>query len=466
MKKSNKKTPFHFYLSGSNKMQFLWLVSGVSILLLLFTVWGVNSYLETKKSVYTIVNSEVNHINTNFSDLFLHRFLGTYIGSLNARSLSSVSIKIKKGPQEIVSIGSKSLFSVSDRQEIVREISGEVYEVQYNYGFSGFLLLAALVSIFFVLALKWFINYVSKENELQVKLIDLQLNTLLESLNRFEEVGNTNLFTEYNVDEFNKIAELSNKWRVKLLEYRADMIEMGRVKAYAELARQVAHDIRSPVSALNILTSKGEFSTEGGRALLKGTIQRINEIAEVLLKKSKLDSFDTDQGENVLTAEISNADKTKSERLHDIIKLVIEEKKVQYSMFADIHFNTSLGISNYKFESTLAIELKRVISNLIDNAVEALPGFSGQILIRIESDELFTKILVSDNGVGILPEVLEKLGNKGFSYRKEHKSSGNGLGLYHAKKTMEQVKGFLEIKSQVGQGTVVSLIIPKGSVKN
>ena len=105
-------------------------------------------------------------------------------------------------------------------------------------------------------------------------------------------------------------------------------------------------------------------------------------------------------------------------------------------------------------------ELKRVCSNLLNNSIEAL-GESGNITVDIHScnkDEI--EIQVKDDGVGICSQILNRLGKRGETHGKP---AGNGLGLFHARTSVESWRGSLKIDSQVGKGTTVKIRLPKSA---
>ena len=96
---------------------------------------------------------------------------------------------------------------------------------------------------------------------------------------------------------------------------------------------------------------------------------------------------------------------------------------------------------------------------MINNSIEAIPD-KGKVLISIDSisDEFFN-VTVEDNGKGIPSDVLSKLGEKGFSFGKQ--TSGAGLGVYHAKKTIEAFGGSFNVSSLIGKGTLITLSLPR-----
>jgi signal transduction histidine kinase len=120
------------------------------------------------------------------------------------------------------------------------------------------------------------------------------------------------------------------------------------------------------------------------------------------------------------------------------------------------------------------IEFKRVLSNLINNAAEAMCDQRKITLTVIEKSEKI-EIQCADNGKGIPPEILKKLGQLGKTHGKE---GGSGLGLYHAQNSVKKWGGQLKVESELNQGTSViigllkalpphwfvpELIVPEGS---
>ena len=105
------------------------------------------------------------------------------------------------------------------------------------------------------------------------------------------------------------------------------------------------------------------------------------------------------------------------------------------------------------------IDFIRIVSNLIDNSVQAfnLSKDSQQIQIELCRSEDRVLVSVIDNGDGFAAELREKLGTRGASYGK---TAGNGLGLYHARSTLESWKGLLRIHSNPGAGSQVILDLP------
>jgi hypothetical protein len=112
-----------------------------------------------------------------------------------------------------------------------------------------------------------------------------------------------------------------------------------------------------------------------------------------------------------------------------------------------------------------AANLEATFANVIDNAVEAIDT-DGKVRVKLRSENGFHKITVSDNGCGIPEHILPQLMKERATFGK---NDGNGLGLFHAKTTVEGLGGNIQITSTVGQKTEVTIALPvqnSGSIKS
>ncbi|ATH09310.1 hypothetical protein BIY24_15570 [Halobacteriovorax marinus] len=231
-----------------------------------------------------------------------------------------------------------------------------------------------------------------------------------------------------------------------LKESQKELLDKEKHMAMSELAAQVAHDIRSPLAALEmVLQSKEEIETNK-KELMKNAATRINDIAENLLENYR--------------APLAISTGSKQHEKIDLLPLaegIVAEKKIQYQSYSglSIEIENNTDTLSCDIEAN-KVEVNRVLSNLINNAAEATE-FGGNIVIRLLRKEDKLEILIIDDGPGIPKEKISALTQKGISFGKKN---GNGLGLYHAKKTLEDLKGSLEIESELGFGTKVKMTIP------
>ncbi|UOF00420.1 sensor histidine kinase [Bdellovibrio reynosensis] len=217
-------------------------------------------------------------------------------------------------------------------------------------------------------------------------------------------------------------------------------IKLKNAVVAESMARRLAHDIRSPLSALNaIVTAK--TSIAGSTDIISAVVTRINAIADDLLIQYKKDTLSKQ-------SDFPGESHTKKINIVPIIKNLLREKT---ALYAD--FNFELRTDNE--EVLLEIEpesLTRIISNLVNNSVEASDQHKSVVIaINCFSDR--TLITITDYGVGISGDVLETIGKKEITT----KNNGNGIGLYSTFRQMEAWNGSCKVVSKPGIGTQVSL---------
>ena len=266
--------------------------------------------------------------------------------------------------------------------------------------------------------------------------------------------SNTKLLIDFISDEFNsglipqgvtinEYVMIANKF----IEKKAAMEELQKDKAYYEarknIAEQVAHDIRSPLAAINTALSNVSAIPENRRIMIKNASSRINDIANNLLSQFKNNSDNSTQEEPLPELMFVALDSIVSEKRyeHDKIQIELNIANDATSCFSLIHLAS----------------FKRVLSNLINNSIEAITT-AGIVNIHLYCDTNSIIITIEDNGCGIPDHILPKITQQGFSYQKD---SGAGFGLSYAKNHIEQVNGKLQIESIVAAGTKITISLPR-----
>lgn len=239
--------------------------------------------------------------------------------------------------------------------------------------------------------------------------------------------------------------------------YKAYLSRVLLFSARETLAKQVAHDIRSPLSALNMVMGTLKDMPEDKRVLIRSATQRINDIANNLLEKNKNIATPNNKSENRKEYKLIPF---VTEFVPTLVDVLVSEKRMQYREYVNLEIDIDLYGGFGAFAHVNSSELKRVISNIINNSIEALEKKQGWVKVIVKKTGSKVEILIQDNGKGIPKHVLEKLGNAGFSHDKSETDAGSGLGIYHAKKTMEALGGLFLIDSTVGKGTTIKLVLP------
>lgn len=245
----------------------------------------------------------------------------------------------------------------------------------------------------------------------------------------FQEVYNRNIFLMNSLNEKTLLELIGNQ------------------------AKQVAHDIRSPLSALNMVTSSLQGLESEQKELIKSSIQRINDIANDLLKKGKSSPVENSDPS-------ANINEVETVLINPLVDSIITEKRLQFNNKTNLNIAASTNQVYGSFIHINSSDLKRVLSNLINNSVEAIDKKSGTIEVFLDSNTQFALIKIKDNGPGIPPHILDKLGIESVTYGKDSTDSGSGLGVLHAKKTIESMQGQFSITSKLGVGTEVTISLP------
>lgn len=304
-------------------------------------------------------------------------------------------------------------------------------KIQKDKAFVIFLIYILIISLFAGLLnfifIKILVNPISKINSQFLK----GYKENLFDIDEFEEVLNTRL---KEIDDLNESYKTYMK-KIKGLEekIRNDAEQV----AGAKLAMSVAHDIRSPVLALESVLQ--ESPNLKNAKMIRSALSRIHEISNNLLKQyRKEDEFSYDN-------------------LNEIIASIKEEKSFQFKDL-EIKIRNKIKNSIFIFHNH-AVFLTRILSNLIDNAYEAKKEGS-PCLIEIyltPENKKFVKIEVIDFGKGISSNIISKLGQKGATF---HKKGGHGLGLFSIKEILQGWNSDLKIESKEGYYTKMSFSIP------
>lgn len=233
--------------------------------------------------------------------------------------------------------------------------------------------------------------------------------------------------------------------------------EMEKQRLITEIATQVSHDIRSPLSALNVAVSRLNDIPTDLLDIINKAIGRINAIVGDLLEKSKASS-----SVNIMsTSERPPSTKVDKIDLCSLAESMVSEKLTEFSTLKHVRFVVDIESKSDSRIRANASDIERALSNIINNSVEAIET-QGTVTIGVRTYQKYVTISVADTGKGIPEEILPRLGKQRFSFGKEQSlKSGTGLGIYQAQKIVERYGGKLTIWSRIGCGTVITMTFPK-----
>lgn len=268
-------------------------------------------------------------------------------------------------------------------------------------------------------------------------LLQIKLNEPVRMLKetRIKEVEILNLA----LIEFSKNIQRAAKEDIKKAEY----------EALWRISRQVAHDIRSPLAALQMSLGFIENLPDTNKSIIESATSRIYNIANTLLTEK-----------NFLSTSYQTI------YLPDFLEKFLEEKRMEHIQ-KNVHFKIDNELNNRAFIKADPTDFGRALSNIINNSVEALESSAhGLINITLTDSHDCIKLKITDNGCGIPDHVLTKLGKEEVSYGKSQSGiSGTGIGFSYAKEVFSNLGGKTQVDSALGHGTSVSISLPLFSPK-
>jgi len=232
------------------------------------------------------------------------------------------------------------------------------------------------------------------------------------------------------------------------------LIKGQREMAWREVARRIAHEIKNPLTPIKLSAQRIQrrFSTKTGvdgevlRECTEMIVQHVDELRDLVNEFSDFARF----------PEVSPAPNDLNAAIREVHTLY-----VQAHPSVSICFEPDTNLPIFEFDRD---QMKRVLINLMDNAVAALePSSNSGESKRIEIHTQFHEALkligvtVRDNGPGMPDEVLSRVFEPYFST----KSSGTGLGLAIAKRIVNDHDGVIRVHSELGKGTQFLIEIPQ-----
>ncbi|MCP4978007.1 MAG: HAMP domain-containing histidine kinase [Maribacter sp.] len=255
---------------------------------------------------------------------------------------------------------------------------------------------------------------------------------------------NKKIYIEDSGSEIGKLVTSYNAMIDELEQSAAKLARSEREQAWREMAKQVAHEIKNPLTPmrLSVQSFERKFDPDDPRIkkkvaeYSKTLIQQIDTMSSIASAFSNFAKMPAQQNETL--------------NVVNIVRLALDIFNEPY-----IHFISDEEEIIAKLDRT---QLIRVITNLVKNAIQAVPDVeSPRILVSVASDGDKVKISVADNGIGIADDFNEKI----FEPKFTTKSSGMGLGLGMVKNIVETYNGSIDFTSQPGKGTVFTVLFPK-----
>lgn len=275
--------------------------------------------------------------------------------------------------------------------------------------------------------------------------ITKSLSVVIKSFSKFSLSKNEPVSWPYD-DEIGLLVHEYNKMVTKAEENARLLAQNEREGAWREMAQQVAHEIKNPLTPMKLniqylqqaLNNNYPNVNELARKVSESLIEQINNLSYIA---SEFSDF----------AKMPEARPEKFD-LNELLQKTVDLYKNQSEV--SVAFNKhSTRLDVYTDKS----QLLRVCNNLLENAVQAIPeDREGRVEVSITEEGDEALIAFSDNGTGIEPDAVGRIFQPYFTT----KTSGTGLGLAMTKKIIEFWKGTIRFETSPGKGTTFYITVP------
>jgi PAS domain S-box-containing protein len=256
----------------------------------------------------------------------------------------------------------------------------------------------------------------------------------------------TNVTVSPIVGEYGKfagaLALLSDITERKRLE--SQLVESQRLAAIGETTTMVGHDLRNPLQAMtNTLYLVKRLTVSKKIEDRREAVGLLDTLDDGIQYMDKIVSDLQDYARPVGAEQVETS-------LPDLVRATLSNAKIPGNV--EVAVNVQSGLSNVKLDPLL---FRRVLTNLILNAVQAMPK-GGRLTIAGSAGDGSVIVAVQDNGVGIARENIERVFAPFFTT----KAQGQGLGLAVCKRLVELQGGTINVSSEVGRGSTFIITMP------
>lgn len=259
-----------------------------------------------------------------------------------------------------------------------------------------------------------------------------------------ESVGQGDLNITIDHSEKGELKDLMdgfNKMTSELQKNQAELAELEREVAWKEMAKQVAHEIKNPLTPMKLAIQQLSIAYKDKSKNFDSLFEKVS---RTLLN----------QIENLsqIASEFSRFAKMPSLKLEIIDLVTILSDTINLYQDEKIKIEFSSEINSAVTEADKS-HLRRIFINLIRNSIQANANF---IMIELSKTEEYFIIKIIDNGIGINPDDKERIFDENYTTKKQ----GMGLGLAITKRFIESINGSISLKSSKPGETVFEMSIP------
>jgi two-component system, NtrC family, nitrogen regulation sensor histidine kinase NtrY len=252
-------------------------------------------------------------------------------------------------------------------------------------------------------------------------------------------------------DEIGKLAVAFNQMTHELIEQRERLVQSERVAAWRELARRLAHELKNPLFPLqitveNLLRARENTPEQFDEVFRESTATLLAEITNLKTIIGRFSDFSK-----------MPAPQFQEVNLEEMIRSVVQLFQGQLT-HGPAAINTDLRLDGVPPVKGDPVLLRRVIENLVLNAIDAMPQ-GGMLTFRTELNQQSVAFEISDTGQGLTKEECERL----FTPYYTTKQHGTGLGLAIVQSVVSDHHGKISVSSTKNFGTTFRIELPAWS---
>jgi nitrogen fixation/metabolism regulation signal transduction histidine kinase len=253
-------------------------------------------------------------------------------------------------------------------------------------------------------------------------------------------------------DELGQLADSFNRMTTELLGQRDRLMQAERVAAWRELARRLAHELKNPLFPLQLTVEN----------LVRARQQNPEQFEEVFRESSRTLLAEIANLKGIIGrfSEFSNMPQPQLQpvQVNEVVRGVAQLFQAQLEAPGRAKISCELQLDPHLERVAADPELlHRVISNLLLNAMDAMPQ-GGALTLRTRDEGGKVLIEVADTGSGLTPEECERI----FTPYYTSKQHGTGLGLAIVQSVVSDHGGSIRVQSVPGRGTTFVIELPKG----
>ncbi|WP_367757882.1 PAS domain-containing sensor histidine kinase [Flavobacterium sp. WC2430] len=255
---------------------------------------------------------------------------------------------------------------------------------------------------------------------------------------------NKKIVLEASSKEINLLITAYNRMVDELEISAVKLAQSEREEAWREMAKQVAHEIKNPLTPMRLTVQSFQRKFDPTAADVK---QKMNDYSETLIQQ--IDTM------NAVASAFSNFASMPAQQNETLNVVEVVELTLDIFNEEEIVFKSESPEIISKIDRT---QLIRIITNLVKNAIQSIPEQQDDktVHVTVKRDNDKVLIMVKDNGIGIKPEDINRI----FEPKFTTKNSGMGLGLGIIKNIIENYKGTITFETEYGTGTTFTVSLP------